>query len=114
MGLTPVPPLYRASHKFSSLLLLFTQQLLLVTTCFVNITVLGGDDAKLRECLPCSQVDPGKTDTLSKYFTGHPSMFYAKLLWEHTEEALNPVWGGDGQGRIQEEVVLGQWEMIKP
>lgn len=70
--------------------------------------MLGGDDAKLRECLPCFQVVSEKTDTLSKYFTGHPSTFYAKLLWEHTKEALNPVWGGDGQGRIQEEVVLGQ------
>lgn len=108
MPLTPVSPLHSASHKFSSLVLLFIGESFLLSICFVNISVLGGDDAKVRECIPCSQVAPGKTDTLSKYFTHYPSMFYAKLLWEHTKEALNPVWGGDGQGRIQEEVVLGQ------
>lgn len=85
----------------------------LLSVYFVNIIVLGGDGVKLTEYIPCSQVAPGKTDTLSKYFTHYPSLFCAKLLWEHTKEALNPVLGRDGQGRIQEEVVLGQSEMVK-
>lgn len=108
LPLTPAPPLQCASHRFSSLDLLFIQQLFLLSVYFVNIIVLGGDGAKLTKYIPCSQVAPGKADTLSKYFTHYPSLFYAKLLWEHTKEALNPVWGRDGQGRIQEEVVLGQ------
>jgi hypothetical protein len=96
------------SHRLSSLDLLFSQQLFLLSVYFVNIIVLGGDGAKLTEYIPCSQVAPGKIDTLNKYFTRYPSLFCAKLLWEHTKEALNPVLGRDGQGGIQEEVVLGQ------
>ena len=72
------------------------------------MVVLGGYGIKLTEYIPCSQVAPGKTDTLSKYFTHYPSLFCAKLLWEHTKEAPNPVLGRDGQGRILKEEVLGQ------